>query len=586
MNYINFIEENKKINRPWIKYYSDPSLADLYYPDGTMYDVFSETVKNYPEAIALDYMNTKTSYKKLHSEVLRCAKALSENGILPGDRITVCLPNIPQAVIVFYAIIYLGAHANMIHPLSAGNEIEFYVNTSKSKLLFIFDAFYKKASAINCPTLEKIIYAGAAEYLPFPLRLGFSLTKGRKIQKPQTCKDNTFSVESWTDFISKYKKKQIADDFGAKDIKATHTAVILYSGGTTGTQKGIMLSHLNFNALATQTAANGTDSIHPGHTMLAVLPLFHGFGLGVCIHTAIMKGCTIILVPQFNADSFAQLLRKKTPTFVAGVPTLYEALLRNNRLDGVDFSNIKGVFAGGDTLPHDVKIRFDEVLRQRGAKVALREGFGLTECVTASALTPANEYRKGSVGIPYSDTFYKIVEPGTAKELPANTDGEICISGPSVMNGYLDNKEETDKVLKRHEDGFVWLHTGDLGTMDEDGFIYFKSRIKRMIKCSGYSVYPSQIEEIINAHEAVSISCIIGVHDDYKMNKIKAFIVLKDGLEPTAQIRASIEEHCKNNIARYSLPKEYEYRATLPLTKVGKVAYTVLEKEEMSNNVK
>ena len=586
MNYINFIEENKKINRPWIKYYSDPSLADLYYPDGTMYDVFSETVKKYPEAIALDYMNTKTSYKKLHSEVLRCAKALSENGVLPGDRITVCLPNIPQAVIVFYAIIYLGAHANMIHPLSAGSEIEFYVNTSKSKLLFIFDAFYKKASAINCPTLKKIIYAGAAEYLPFPLRLGFNLTKGRKIQKPQACNENAFSVESWTDFISKYKKKQIADDFGAKDIKATHTAVILYSGGTTGTQKGIMLSHLNFNALATQTAANGTDSIHPGHTMLAVLPLFHGFGLGVCIHTAIMKGCTIILVPQFNADSFAQLLRKKTPTFVAGVPTLYEALLRNNRLDGVDFSNIKGVFAGGDTLPHDVKIRFDEALRQRGAKVALREGFGLTECVTASALTPAKEYRKGSVGIPYSDTFYKIVEPGTAKELPANIDGEICISGPSVMNGYLDNKEETDKVLKRHEDGLVWLHTGDLGTMDEDGFIYFKSRIKRMIKCSGYSVYPSQIEEIINAHEAVSVSCIIGVHDDYKMNKIKAFIVLKDGLEPTAQIRASIEEHCKNNIARYSLPKEYEYKASLPLTKVGKVAYTVLEKEEMSKNVK
>ena len=397
---------------------------------------------------------------------------------------------------------------------------------------------------------------------------------------------NTFSAESWSDFLREYKNAEITDNFGAKNVPPTETAVILYSGGTTGIQKGIMLSHLNFNALATQTAANGTESINAGDTMLAVLPMFHGFGLGVCIHTAILKGCTIILVPQFNADSFAKLLKKKKPSFIAGVPTLYEALLRNNRLDGVDFSKTKGIFSGGDTLPYYVKFRFDAALMLRGAKITLREGYGLTECVTASALTPSKEYRKDSVGIPYSDTFYKIVKPGTTEELPANTNGEICISGPSVMNGYLDNEEETSKVLKHHSDGRVWLHTGDLGSMDEDGFIYFKSRIKRMIKCSGYSIYPSQIEKIINSHDAVALSCVIGVHDNYKMNKIKAFIVLKNGLTPTEAIKKSIEDYCKNKIARYSLPKEYEYRNELPLTKVGKVAYTILEEEEMSKNVK
>ena len=584
MNYINFSEQNKKTPRPWIKYYSNPELADLNYTDGSMYDVLNQTATDYPTATALDYMNTKTSYKALHKEVLRCAKALKEFGVLPEDKVTVCLPNIPQAVIVFYAIIYLGAHANMIHPLSSGNEIEFYINTSGSKLLFILDAFFAKTASINCPTLKKIVCAGAAEYLPLPMRVGFKLTKGRKIKKPKAAASDKISVESWKSFIKKYESADVADDFGAKNLKATDTAVILYSGGTTGKQKGIMLSHLNFNALATQTAACGTDSIHPGHKMLAVLPMFHGFGLGVCVHTAVLKGCTIILVPQFNADSFAQLLLKKKPTFIAGVPTLYEALLRNDRLKGVDFSKAKGVFAGGDTLPYDVKMRFDEALRAGGATVTVREGFGLTECVTASALTPAKEYRKGSVGIPYSDTFYKIVEPGTINSVANGTDGEICISGPSVMNGYLNNQEETDKVLKKHNDGRTWLHTGDMGYMDDDGFIYFKSRIKRMIKCSGYSVYPSQIEEIINSHDAVAISCVIGVHDDYKMNKLKAFIVLKDGYLPDDDTKSSIEKYCRDNIARFSLPKEYEYRKQLPLTKVGKVAYTVLENEEMSKN--
>jgi len=583
---MNFAQENKKFHRPWIKYYSDEKLANLEYPDGTMYDVFRENAVMFPDSAALDYMNTKISYQTLHVEILRCAKALQKNGISQGDRVTVCLPNIPQAVIVFYAIIYLGAHANMIHPLSSGNEIEFYVNKSKSKLLFIFDAFYGKTNSVKCPTLEKTIFAGAAEYLPFTMQIAFKLTKGRKIKNPYTLPKNTFITESWSDFLGEYKKAKVIDNFAEKSTKPTDTAVILYSGGTTGTQKGILLSHLNFNALATQTAANGTDNFKHGDTMLAVLPMFHGFGLGVCIHTAILKGATIILVPQFNADSFAGLLRKKKPTFIAGVPTLYEALLRNNRLKGVDFSNAKGVFAGGDTLPYDIKVRFDEALKERGATVTLREGFGLTECVTASALTPAKEYRKGSVGIPYSDTFYKIVEPNTTEEVPANTNGEICISGPSVMNGYLDNEEETAKVLKIHNDGRMWLHTGDLGAMDEDGFIYFKSRIKRMIKCSGYSIYPSQIEEIINAHEAVALSCVIGVHDDYKMNRIKAFIVLKTGFIPTDAVKKSIEDYCKNNIARYSLPKEYEYRNELPLTKVGKVAYTTLGEEEMSKNVK
>ena len=286
---MNFAQENKKIHRPWIKYYSDEIPADLEYPDGTMYDVFLKTATEFSHFPALDYMNTKISYRALHSEILRSAKALKKSGISRGDRVTVCLPNIPQAVIIFYAIIYLGAHANMIHPLSSGNEIEFYVNTSKSKLLFILDAFYGKTSNINCPTLEKTIYASAAEYLSFPMRVGFKLTKGRKISNPKNMPKNTFGAQSWNEFLGEYKNAKVTDNFGAKKIPPTDTAVILYSGGTTGIQKGIMLSHLNFNALALQTATNGVSSINPGDTMLAVLPMFHGFGFGVCIPTAVLK---------------------------------------------------------------------------------------------------------------------------------------------------------------------------------------------------------------------------------------------------------------------------------------------------------
>ncbi len=579
---MNFKEQNRNMKRPWVNYYPSASIAELEYPDGTMYDAFRSAALQNPDNAAIDYMNVKMTFRELHQEVLRCAAALQALGAKRGDRITVCLPNIPQAVIAFYAILYIGAQANMIHPLSAGNEIEFYVNTSKSTILFMFDAFFGKLQGIRCPTLQTVVFAGAADLLPFYLRAGFRLTQGRKIKKPQ----ENDSVLSWNAFLGKYRKAALTDDFGASGIQCTDTAVILYSGGTTGIQKGILLSHLNFNALAQQTAANGTQSILPEDTMLAVLPMFHGFGLGVCIHTAIAKGVTIILVPRFDADSFAELLRKKKPSFIAGVPTLYEALLRGDRLKDVDFSGVKGVFSGGDTLPPDVKLRFDAALKERGANVTLREGFGLTECVTASALTPAGEYRRGSVGIPYSDTFYKITAPGQMEELPPDTDGEICISGPTVMNGYLDNPEETAKVLRIHADGRLWLHTGDLGSMDADGFVYFKSRIKRMIKCSGYSVYPSQVEDVLNSHEAVSISCVIGVHDDYKMNRLKAFIVLKDGTEATQAVRDSILQYCREKVARYAVPKEFVYRESLPLTKVGKVAYTVLEQEEMTKNVR
>ena len=367
-------------------------------------------------------------------------------------------------------------------------------------------------------------------------------------------------------------------------MKDTDAGAILYSGGTTGTTKGILLSSRNFNALGLQTAAaSGYESV-VGFRMLSVMPIFHGFGLGVCIHTALISGMECILVPKFNVDSYTDLLKKKKPNFIAGVPTLYEALLRNKNLEGVDLSYLRGVFSGGDSLSIELKKKVDTFLRAHNAPVQIREGYGTTECVTASCLTPKDTYREGSIGIPFPDTYYRITKVGEDVEVPYGEEGEICISGPSVMLGYNNNPTETASTLHTDEDGRVWLHTGDLGFMDADGFVYFRQRIKRMIITSGYNVYPSQVENIIDAHPSVLMSCVIGVRDPYKLEKVKAFVVLRPGIEPTDEVRREILDYCRQHIAKYALPYAIEFRDELPKTLVGKVAYRKLEEEEAAKS--
>jgi long-chain acyl-CoA synthetase len=316
--------------------------------------------------------------------------------------------------------------------------------------------------------------------------------------------------------------------------------------------------------------------------MLAIMPVFHGFGLGVCIHTAYVAGGRTILVPQFSIKSYTNLLKKRKPHYIAGVPTLFEALLRLPDIEKIDLTALEGVFSGGDSLTIELKRKVDALLKKCGSVEQVREGYGLTECVTASCLTPRKFHKEGSIGIPYPNTYYKIVLQGTLEEAPYGEEGEIVITGPTIMKGYDGNNEETAQALKTHPDGHVWLHTGDLGTMDEDGFIYFRQRIKRMIISSGYSIYPSQLENAIEAHEKVLISCVIGIPDEYKTKRLKAFIVLRDEEEPTEKIKESILEHCKRNIAKYAIPKEIEFRKTLPRTLVGKVAYLELEEEEVA----
>lgn len=461
----------------------------------------------------------------------------------------------------------------MIHPLSAESEIEFFLRTAGSKCAITLDQFYPKFEEVMKKyPLEKLVIASAGNELGTIKKVAFSLMNLGKM--PKLPKDDT--VIKWHDFFALGKKFKGEDPKVEKHDK--DVAVILFSGGTTGTTKGIMLSNLNFNALALQTAAMSHYDIH-AMKMLAAMPVFHGFGLGVCIHTMMVAGGLSILVPRFNVKAYANLIKTEKPNFIAGVPTLFEAITRNPYLDGVSLDFLRGVFSGGDSLSVELKKKFDKFLDDHGSPVHVREGYGTTECVTASCLTPYCEEREASIGLPYPDTYYQICAVGTCDEVPYGEDGEICLCGPSVMVGYMNNEAETANTLRTHADGNVWLHTGDLGKMDEDGFIYFKQRIKRMIITSGYNVYPSQIENVLDAHPKVQMSCVIGVKDPYKMQKVKAFIVLKDGIKPSEDIRQELHEYCKKNVAKYALPYQIEFRDELPKTLVGKVAYTVLEKE-------
>ncbi len=569
-------EENNmaiEVKTPWLNNYGDVRFHIPYF-QGSMWENVMAAANKSPYYIAFFFLGKKTTYRDFEKQVNDCAKALCAQGVKPGQRVTICMPNCPQTVVMFYAVNAIGAIANMIHPLSSEKEIEFYINHSKSVLALTVDMFYSKFEAIKDDIkLDTLVITSIKDALSVPMKLGYSLTEGRKIAKlPKDA-----PIVKWNDFIK--KGKSYTGKYIAK-VNKDDPAVILYSGGTTGTTKGILLSHFNFSALTAQLFETNPMA-QAGDKMLAVMPMFHGFGLGVTIHAMLANGGRCILVPRFTPETYAKDIVKHRCNFIAGVPTLYEALLRQPSMDGADLSCLKGVFSGGDSLSVELKKRFDKWLADHGATIKVREGYGTTECVTASCLTPMHLYKEGSIGQPFPDTYYKIVDVGTNIEVPYGQEGEICISGPSVMLGYLDQPEETANTLRKHGDGRIWLHTGDLGIMDEEGFIYFKQRIKRMIITSGYNVYPSQLENILDGFESVQMSCVIGVPDPYKMQKIKAFVTLKAGYEPTEETKQSILAYCKKHIAKYAMPYDIEFRDSLPKTLVGKVAYRVLEEEEL-----
>ena len=541
------METEYQVKTPWVAHLGSVP-AHLDYFQGTIYEAVERTAKKFPNAVAFDFMGKSTTYKSMVENINACAKSLRTLGVRKDDRVTIAMPNCPQAIYMFYAVNLIGAVANMIHPLSAEKEIEFYLNVSNSVTAITLDQFYHKFEKIRANTpVYNIIIASIKDALSKPLKAGYMLTEGRKMKRIPS----DAPVIRWKEFMRlgthcfyNYKTKREAHD----------TAAILYSGGTTGTTKGIELTNLNFNALGQQVDA-ASETFRPGDKMLAAMPIFHGFGLGVCIHTMLSRGGRCVLVPRFTPQSYAKLITKYRCNYIAGVPTLFEALLRLPFMEKADLSCLKGVFSGGDSLSIELKKKMDKFLVDHKAAIQVREGYGTTETVTACCLTPRERYKEGSIGLPFPDTFIKIVKPDTEEELPYGEEGEILLAGPTVMKCYMDNPEETAKTLRKHGDGLTWVYTGDLGTMDEEGFVYFKGRAKRMIVSAGYNIYPAQLENIFDAHEKVQMSCVIGVPDPLRIRVVKVFVMLKPQYHPDEETRQELMAYAKEHVAKYAMPK-------------------------------
>ena len=545
----------------------------LEYPDLTMYQMVERAARSYPDEPAYELYGRKTSYTQFVERIERAARAFKAIGINRDDRVTVCMPNLPQALDCFYGLNRIGAVANMIHPQSAQSEIAFYLNISQSKAILTLDMFYEKVMAAleNIDHEVTVLVARIQDELPVHLAAAYIIKAGKGyVRFPLKGKGIL-----WKNFLKKGEGISLEESIFEKD----HTAVILYSGGTSGTPKGICLTDLNFNACGLQAMEAMGFEFRKGLKMLSCMPLFHGFGLGINLHTVLIQGACCILMPSFTPKTYADMIIKKQPNFIAGVPTIFDALLHIPQLEKADLSFLMGMFCGGDSLSVELKKKIDAFLKEHGAAIQVREGYGLTECVTASCLTPKDSYREGSIGLPFPDTVYAVVAPDTDDILPYGEEGEIILRGPSVMKGYLNNEEETARTLRKLADGNIWLYTGDLGKMDEDGYVYFRQRIKRMIITNGYNVYPGQLENIIDGLKEVAYSCVIGVKDPKRMQRVRAYVVLNEGYKADNKMKETIMQALRLHIAQYALPKEIIFRNELPKTLVGKVHYRLLEEE-------
>ncbi len=559
--------------KPWFAFYGEVPRS-LDYPEGSIYGMIAADAARHPGVTALEFLGRRTTKAALLRRVDAMSRALAAAGVRKGEPVIVCLPNMPQAVIALYALARIGAIYAPIHPLSVPAEIEAFARLAGARKAITLDGFYPRFKGlVEGGVFELAVVCSIASEAGLLASVGFALGPGRKIP-PVPYGERVLSWRPLEASGAAAPELETPDPLGAGD-----PALILFSGGTSGEPKAILLSNLNCNALAVQTYAAG-GPMDPGDAMLSILPMFHGFGLAVGVHAMLGQGGSCVLVPRFKADTLAALVRRHRPAFMAGVPTLYSALAGDPKFRRTDLSSFKGIFCGGDSLSPEIKRRFDNVLSEGGCSATLREGYGLTETVTANILMPKGAYRERSIGVPYPDMTAKVVKPGTEEECHPGDEGEICVSGPTVMLGYLNDPEATAAALKRHADGLVWLHTGDLGSMDADGFFYFKQRAKRVIKSSGISVYPSQVEDVLAKHPAVKLACVIGVPHPTQVEVPKGFVALNAGYGASPGLEKELIEHCRASLMPYSCPRSIEFMNELPMTKVGKVAYRELEARE------
>ena len=558
----NEIGENKE--KPWIKYYTRTPESLNYY-QGSMYDYVKESAIKNEKRTAYTYYGLGVSYRGFLRRVDRIAAALTQFNIVENECVTICMPNTPESIALIYAINKIGAIANIIHPLSSTKDIKRALDETNSGVLFCSDSSMQNARDIKVKHF--ILVPNSTSLIKFK-KMIYNIKESGNLKLGK-------NMISWSDFIS-YKTL----DEPYKKRKANDPAAIIYSGGTTGKPKGIILSNLNFNAMALQTM-NVCDGLNPGSSVLAALPIFHVFGLALCIHTTLVCGMTAILVPKINTKKINSELKKYKPNIFPAVPSLLTMSLKGADPGSSGLKDIKTVVVGGDYLSPQTKAEFEKFLKDHGSNGVVKVGYGLSEasgfcCSTA----PIEEkyVQNGTLGVPNPDILVKAFEPNSDIEKSNNDIGEICVTGPTIFMGYINEDKETKNTLVKHTDGKIWLHTGDLGYIDKNGFVYYTSRLKRMIISNGYNIYPIELEEIIKKCKYVEDCTVVAVPHKIKSQTPKAVIVLKKDVEDTLAVRSEIRKYCMDNIARYAIPTEFEYRKDIPKTAIGKVAYRDLQK--------
>ena len=565
-------EEN--IPRPWLENLPDDRPATLTYPENeTAFDQMLKAAKEYPDSPAIIFQERVITWSELVSYVKRFAVALQEHGFKKGDKLSVMLPNTPHIVIAHYATLALGGIVVQTNPLYTPYELEHILNDSGATWMAALDLLWEKVEKVKPKTkLKNVVYCGIPEFLPEKKQKLIKIFKhipvlNKKVKAVLPPKPIDFSRENvfkFMDFLSDESKFKQADINPKEDL-----AVFQYTGGTTGLSKGAMLTHYNLVSNAIQVR-NCINSVPDGDgSLLTVLPLFHSFGLTACMNLSIQLKIPMIMVPKFDAHEVLSLIERYKVTFFPGVPTMYVALIQALKKKKYDMSSIVASISGGAPLPLEVIKEFKEVA---GAQVV--EGYGLSEASPVTHVNPiGGKVKAGSIGMPVADTDVKIVDTeDDSKILGIGEVGEICVKGPQVFKGYWNREEETKNTLRNG-----WLHTGDIGKMDEDGYFYIVDRKKDMIIVSGYNVYPREVEEVLYKHPAVLEAAVAGVKHPVKGEIVKAWVVLKPGMTATEE---EIIKFTKEYVAPYKAPKEVEFREELPKSMIGKIIRRILVEEE------
>jgi len=554
------------MKRPWLEFYDDGVPHTLEYPSITVPEYLYQSALRYPSQVATMFLGSRLTYRQLKAQVDSLAGQLYTMGVRKGDRVAIMLPNCPQAVIAYYATLSLGAVTVLTSPLYVERELEHQWAESGVETVFVLDLLWPRVEGLRRKLpLKRVIVTGVQDYLPFPKNVLFPFRargQGKWVKVPPG--DGIFQFKR---LVRSGTAPPLPTDLSPDDL-----ACLQYTGGTTGLPKGAMLTHRNLVASVTQIRA----FLLQGHgdaqdRAIAILPLFHVYGMNGVMNLGVHLAATLILLPRLDIKSLVDAIGTQRPTFFLGVPALYVAVNSYPGIDQMDLTSIKMCFSGGAPLPVDVIESFEA---RTGARIA--EAYGMTEASSVTHVNPRRGVRKfGSVGVPIVGTDSKIVDVETgAQELPPGEAGELLVKGPQVMAGYWNQADETDQVLK---DG--WLYTGDIATMDEDGYFYIVDRKKDLILTAGFNVYPREVEEVLYQHPKVLEAAVIGLPDKVRGEKVTAYVVLKEGETATPQ---EIRAFCRERLAHYKEPRAVHFRDELPKSMAGKVLRRAIQEEELA----